>query len=153
MHRWTQSAAGGMSQRLKPGAAIVRSRLRNETAILVFLLPASWRSTCSASGLTMSRYIPPRSRHTIAQADASKSSQRLSRTRQPIFVLEAILISACSQNLTGGAVGRVCATQMTGVRGTHIDRSMHLTTTAGHVTTAVVLPPGRGCPCRVDLAV
>src|SRR3954470_10062854 len=29
MHRWTDSAAGGMSQRLNPGGATVRSRSRN----------------------------------------------------------------------------------------------------------------------------
>src|SRR5215469_15904246 len=35
MHRWTHNAAGGMSQRLYPGAATVRSLRRNDkTAIL-----------------------------------------------------------------------------------------------------------------------
>src|SRR5579883_488610 len=35
MHRCTQSAAGGTIQRLKPGLAIVRSRSRNDSRLMV----------------------------------------------------------------------------------------------------------------------
>src|SRR4051812_14345914 len=45
MHKWMHSAAGGMSQRLYPGAAIVRSRARKDHTIsLPNFVPVCCRS-------------------------------------------------------------------------------------------------------------